>query len=51
MLRKSLIAVAAGAALLSGCATYPDYYDGSYAYNDGYYDRPAYRYYGAVPPS
>jgi hypothetical protein len=53
MLRKSLIAAAAGAALLSGCATDPYYYDGSYAYNDGsyYYDRPAYRYYGAVPPS
>jgi hypothetical protein len=54
MLRKSLIAVAAaGAALVSGCATDPYYYD-SYAYNDGYYydrpayyyDRPAYRYYG-----
>ena len=54
MLRKSLIAVAAGAALLSGCAAYPDpYYDSSYAYSDGsyYYDRPAYRYYGAAPPS
>ena len=40
MIRKSLIALAAsGAALLSGCATYP--YD-TYAYNDGYYyDNPA----------
>src|SRR5262245_59042824 len=43
MPRKSLLALAAGALLLGGCATYP--YD-TYAYNDGYYyDQPRY-YYG-----
>ena len=49
---KTLLALAAAAALLSGCATGP-YYDG-YAYNDGYYtpdpyyyERPAYNYYRA----
>ena len=43
MFRKSLVALAAGgAALLSGCATGPYYYDNAYAYNDRYYyDRPA----------
>jgi hypothetical protein len=42
--RKSLLGLAAAAALLGGCATGP-YYDG-YAYDDGYYhDRPAVRYY------
>jgi hypothetical protein len=44
--RKSILALAAGGALLlGGCATDPYYYD-SYAANDSYYyDRPAYRYY------
>lgn len=49
---KTLLALAAAAALLSGCATGP-YYDG-YAYDDGYYyrdgyyyERPAYNYYPA----
>ena len=45
---KSVLALAATAALLAGCATGP-YYDsyGNHVYNDGsyYYDRPAYRYY------
>lgn len=48
MVRKSLLALAAGAVLLGGCAYDGTYYDSSYAYNDGYYyyDRPTYRYYG-----
>jgi hypothetical protein len=47
MVRKSLLALAAGAVLLGGCA-YDGYTYDSYAYNDGYYyyDRPNYRYYG-----
>ena len=46
MSRKSILALAAGALLLGGCATGP-YYQDTYAYNDGYYyERPAYRYYG-----
>ena len=51
MIRKALIGLAAGgAALLSGCATYPYDYDSTYAYNDGYYyDRPAPRYYAPGP--
>ena len=51
--RKSILALAAGGALLlGGCATDPYYYD-TYATNDGYYyERPAYRYYGpAYAPS
>lgn len=54
MSRKLLLAVAAGAALLGGCATDPYYYD-SYAAYDGryddryYYDRPATRYYTPAP--
>jgi hypothetical protein len=48
MVRKSLLALAAGAVLLGGCAYDGTYYDPAYAYNDGYYyyDRPTYRYYG-----
>lgn len=34
MTRKSLLALAAGALLLGGCATY---YDPYYTYDDGYY--------------
>jgi hypothetical protein len=49
MPRKSLLAVAAAAALLAGCAsdpyTYSDvYYDGAYRY-----DYPTYRYYSYAP--
>ena len=44
MPRKSLLALAAGALLLGGCATYP--YD-TYAVDDGYYyERPTYYSYG-----
>ena len=47
MARKTLLALAAGALLLGGCAYDGTYYDSTYAYNDGYYyDRPAVRYYG-----
>ena len=47
MSRKTIVMLAAGALLLGGCATYPDPYYDSYAYNDGYYqERPSYRYYG-----
>ena len=51
---KSIMALAAAAALLGGCATGP-YYDsyGNYVYNDApppyYYERPAPRYYEAPP--
>ena len=47
MARKTLLAIAAGALLLGGCAT-PYYYDQpTYSYNDGYYyERPATPYYG-----
>lgn len=45
--RKSLGLLAACAALLSGCATYG--YDGYYAYDDRYYERPA-RYYDYYDP-
>ena len=45
MKAKTLIGLAAAAALLSGCATYA--YDDPYVYNDRpvYYERPAYGYY------
>ena len=33
--RKALLALAAAATMLGGCATYP--YDDPYAYNQGYY--------------
>ena len=47
MVRRSLLALAAGAVLLGGCAYDGTYYDSSYAYNDPYYyERPTYRYYG-----
>ena len=45
MSTKSMLALAAAAALLAGCATGP-YYDNNYAYGDGsYYNRPADNYY------
>jgi hypothetical protein len=45
MPRKSLLALAAGALLLGGCATYP--YDTYTVADDGYYyERPTYYSYG-----
>jgi len=50
MSSKSLLALAAAAALLGGCATYPYPYD-TYGYNDGYAygERPVYREYPPYP--
>ena len=47
--RKSLLALAAAGALLTGCATGP-YYD-NYAYDETYYGTPGYRYYDYGPPT
>ena len=49
MSRKILLALAGAATLLGGCATYDPYYDGNYAYDNRYYERPAYRYYDYGP--
>jgi hypothetical protein len=48
--RNRFSALAAAAALLGGCATYPYPYD-SYGYNDGYAygERPVYREYPPYP--
>ena len=46
---KTLWLLAAGAALLGGCATYDDGYYDRYAYSDRYYSDRPYRYYDYGP--